>query len=48
MFIAIEVTAQFAEQLVMFDSKEERDAYVAYWWPFAEAFEEEKEKDVTR
>jgi len=39
MFIAVEFTAQSAEQLVMFTSREERDAYVAYWWPFAEALD---------
>ena len=38
MFIAVEITYR-GEQLVMFDSREERDAFVAYWWPFAEALD---------
>ena len=38
MFIAIEITNK-GEQLVMFETIEERDAYVEYWWPFAEALD---------
>ena len=39
MFMAVELTKS-GEQLVMFVTREERDAYVAEWWPFVDTYEE--------